>query len=347
MKPWLSVIVPVYNVEEYIDRCIKSLLNQTFKDFEIILVDDGSTDSSGVICDSYATKYERLIKVVHKKNGGLGSARNEGIKHAEGEYVDFVDSDDWMDRDSYKILNESCQKEGPDIVTYGYKKINNGTIVSKGVANFDEGFYSKKEITNLILPDSIAQEKAFNQVELPVQMSACMCLYKNSFLKENDLRFESERIVLNEDWLFSIKCLCRASSFMVVHKELYNYDTRECSLSMSFKPDSYQRKHNLYKRYKEELILTNNLNDITIQRLKNFWLESIYSCYIIELCAPTINKERILKMISDDEFRLELKKLNFKNCTIKGVIFKFIVKFRLHSLMKYMYMIKKKNMRIR
>ena len=96
MNPKLSIIVPVYNVEQYLDKCIKSILNQTFKDFELILVDDGSIDNSGEICDEYAKKDSR-VKVIHKKNGGLAAARNTGLIIARGDYVGFVDSDDWIE----------------------------------------------------------------------------------------------------------------------------------------------------------------------------------------------------------------------------------------------------------
>lgn len=346
MNPWLSIVVPVYNVEKYIDRCLESLIDQTFKDFEIILVDDGSTDSSGIICDYYEKKYEGFIKVVHKPNGGLGSARNEGIKYARGQYIDFVDSDDWMDNDAYEILHDVCGESTPDIVTYGYRKIYNGEIVSRGTACFNKGYYSKLEIKEVILPESIAHEKAFDQVELPVQLSACMCLYNKSFLNKHNLYFESERVVLNEDWLFNICCLCRAEGFFVVDKELYNYDTRSTSLSMSFKEDSYERKLNLYKRYKEELELTGNLNESTSYRLKNFWMESIYCCYIIELCAPKINKNRIRNMLKNESFRDELEKLKLNNCTLKGIVFKYIVKFKMYRLFRILYRIKKRNMRI-
>lgn len=347
MKPWISVIVPVYNVEKYIDRCVKSLLGQTFKNLEIILVDDGSVDSSGAKCDDYAVKHNEIIKVVHKKNGGLASARNEGMKYADGEYIAFVDSDDWMEEETYDILYKRVKNSNPDIITYGYRKIKDNKIISEGMAKFEEGFYSRNEIQNLILPDSIAEEKAFNQVNLPVQLSACMCIYKRSFLKKNKIYFESERIVLNEDWLFNICCLCRADSFQVIHEKLYNYDTRDTSLSMSFKNDSYERKCNLYKRYKEELELTGNFNDITTYRLKNFWLESIYCCYIIELCAPVINKSRIAKMFSDNEFRQELRNLNLQNSTLKGILFKYVVKFKFYLVVKLMYVVKKKSMRIK
>lgn len=341
MKPWISIVVPVYNVEDYLERCVESLLRQSFKNIEIILVDDGSTDSSGKKCDYFAKKYEN-INSVHKINGGLGSARNEGMKYVNGEYVAFVDSDDWMDEETYQILYKKSQKSIPDIISYGCKKIINNEVISEIVAKFDEKIYLKEDIENLILPDSIAQKQAFNQVSLPVQLSACMCVYKTSFLKKNDIHFESERVVLNEDWLFNICCLCRAESFLVVHRTFYNYDTREASLSMSFKADSYKRKRNLYKRYKEELETTGNLNSLIEQRLKIFWIESIYSCYIIELCAPRIDRQRIEEMFSDSEFKQEMKKLNLKNCSLKGIFFKYAVKYRLHFIFKIIYKLKKK-----
>ena len=341
MKPWISIIVPVYNVEKYLDRCLNSLINQTFKNLEIILVDDGSTDLSGKMCDEYAKKYLN-IKATHKINGGLASARNKGMEFVTGEYTAFVDSDDWIEKETYQILFERYKENHPDIITYGYQKINNDRIIIKESAHFPEGIYLKKEIQNSILPDSIAREKAFDQVRLPVQLSACMNIYKSSFLKENNLKFESERIVLSEDWLFNISCLCRAESFQVIHNIFYNYDTRGNSLSMSFKPDSYERKCNLYKRYKEEIEKTGNLNVITQLRLKNFWLEAIYGCYIIELNAINLNDRRINKMLEDEEFKKNLKDLNLKNCTLKGLIFKIIVKFKLNSMFQFIYKLKQK-----
>lgn len=114
MKPVISVIVPIYNVEKYLPRCIESILNQSFKEFELILVDDGSSDNSGKICDIYAEKDER-VKVIHKENGGVSSARNVGIKAVNGEYIGFVDPDDYIDREMYKNLYELCENNNCDI----------------------------------------------------------------------------------------------------------------------------------------------------------------------------------------------------------------------------------------
>ena len=104
--PSISIIVPVYKVEKYLDRCVESLVRQTFDDIEIILVDDGSPDKSGKMCDEWEKKDER-IRVIHKKNGGLSEARNYGIEAARGDYVAFIDSDDWIDDDMMEILSDN------------------------------------------------------------------------------------------------------------------------------------------------------------------------------------------------------------------------------------------------
>ena len=116
MRPKISVIVPVYNTEKYLDRCIQSILAQTYTDFELLLVDDGSTDSSGAICDKYAEQDSR-VRVFHKENGGVSSARNQGLDNAKGEWITFVDSDDWVDREFFNILSKSSK---PDILISYY-----------------------------------------------------------------------------------------------------------------------------------------------------------------------------------------------------------------------------------
>lgn len=341
MEPWFSIIVPVYNVESYLERCIQSLLGKNFADLEIILVDDGSTDTSGAICDRYSEQYVQ-ITTVHKTNGGLASARNAGLECARGKYIAFVDSDDWMDDNAYKIIYDSICHWTPDILSFGYRKIQSGEVSAQGYAAFPEGYYNEDGIRQQILPDSVAREKAFDQVDLPVQLSACMCVYKRSFLEEHGLRFESERIVLCEDWLFNIICQCRAGSMVILHQILYNYDTRETSLSRSYKPDSYERRQNLYRRYWEELEKTGNLNTKTKHRLHNFWMESVYLCYIIELNSPVWTREnsnRLITLCADERFLEYMKGLDASNCTLKGLIFRMIVRFKLHWFFRVVYKI--------
>ena len=131
MKDLISVIIPVYNVDKYLERCIDSVIVQTYSNLEIILVDDGSNDDSGIICDRYA-KFDDRIKVIHKKNGGVSSARNEGIKYCNGKYIGFVDSDDYIDSTMYEYLYNLLISNDADISCCDFFIINEG----KNIGNY-------------------------------------------------------------------------------------------------------------------------------------------------------------------------------------------------------------------
>lgn len=171
----ISVIVPVYNVEKYLKKCVQSVLDQDFKDFELILVDDGSTDNSGSICDDYALKDSR-IRVIHKKNGGLSDARNKGTDCAKGKYITYVDSDDYISKEYLKTLNNLVEKYSADIAITGIKtftdgnepKINNRNIycekVYSGIDALKNMLYQKDMDTSacsMLISESIARKHPF------------------------------------------------------------------------------------------------------------------------------------------------------------------------------------------
>ena len=153
-KPKISVIVPVYNVENYIDRCINSIINQTFEDLEIILVDDKSPDGSPQKCDEWG-KQDGRIKVIHKsRNEGLGFARNTGLEYAMGEYVTFVDSDDWIDLNMYSDLYSLCKQYNADIIYSGLKRINAKGEISL-LPHIDKfTVYEGNEISSILMFDT-------------------------------------------------------------------------------------------------------------------------------------------------------------------------------------------------
>ena len=136
--PMVSVIVPVYKVERYIRKCIDSILKQSFTDFELILVDDGSPDKCGKICDEYAAKDKR-IKVIHKKNGGLSDARNAGLDYATGGYICFIDSDDWIHKDLLKDNLERLVSENADVIIFNYVEVFKETSIERLVVKTDNG----------------------------------------------------------------------------------------------------------------------------------------------------------------------------------------------------------------
>ena len=160
-RPIISVVIPVYNVEAYIERCVNSVRNQTVENIEIILIDDGSPDQSPVLCDQYAEK-DRRVRVIHKKNGGLASARNRGITVATGKYIFFLDSDDWLEKDGLQQLYELAQKYQVDFVRYRAFRTEwpgmerNVPCRVETVREMQGGIYDRKRILQEIYPRLLA-----------------------------------------------------------------------------------------------------------------------------------------------------------------------------------------------
>lgn len=155
----ISIIVPVYNVEAYIHQCIKSIIEQSYKNLEIILVDDGSKDKSGKICDDYARKDKR-IKVIHKKNGGLSDSRNAGITVATGKYIAFVDSDDWIEKNMYEKMYNECEKFGADICICGFFREYKDKTISE--CNFGERVYDTESALEELIKGRVIKDHVQN-----------------------------------------------------------------------------------------------------------------------------------------------------------------------------------------
>ena len=155
----LTLIIPIYNIEQYLSQCLDSIINQTYKNIQIILVDDGSTDSSGRICDEYADKDSRII-VIHKENGGLVSARKAGLRKATGEYVVYVDGDDWIELNAIEHMVGTIERTKADIVLYDHYE-NTGESQIVVTNNVKEGLYDKGKLLRHIYPKMISTERFF------------------------------------------------------------------------------------------------------------------------------------------------------------------------------------------
>ena len=193
-KAKVSIIVPVYNVEKYIDRCLNSLVNQTLKETEIIIVNDNTPDNSMKICEEYA-KRDNRIKIYNKEqNEGLGLTRNYGIKKANGEYIAFVDSDDYVDNDFYEKLYNKIIKTNTDVCFAEYKRYTskNDIIVSK------IPFKNEIENTKYVLQNMLSLSKNKAKIN-SLEGSACQSIYKRSIIDENNIFFVSEREYIAED----------------------------------------------------------------------------------------------------------------------------------------------------
>lgn len=179
-KELISIIVPIYNVEKYLNKCVESILKQTYDNLEIILVDDGSLDNCGNICDEYAKKDSRII-VLHKTNGGLSDARNKGINIAKGKYIGFVDSDDYIDNDMFEILYNLCKNNNADISMISYKEIENEIIINENSNYTNKVFkYNNIEAIKELLKDEKIKNYAWNKlykkelfdgIEYPIKMA--------------------------------------------------------------------------------------------------------------------------------------------------------------------------------
>lgn len=213
--PKISIIVPIYNVEKYLDKCIKSILNQSFEDFELILVNDGSTDSCGVICDKYK-KLDGRITVIHKANGGLSSARNAGIDIARGEYIGFVDSDDYIHEKMYEILYNNAKKYNSDIVICKEKNVHEN---EENKSTYKINKFKVEQFNN------IEALKKLYEVRTTF-VYAWNKLYKRNLFR--DLRYPNGKIY--EDEFITPKLIYKATIITYVELELYFYLQRNGSI---------------------------------------------------------------------------------------------------------------------
>jgi len=224
---FFSVIVPVYKVEKYLKACVDSVLKQSFSDFELVLVDDGSPDNCPAICDSYKEKDSR-VKVVHECNGGLASARRAGIKEAVGEYVFNLDSDDLIENDTLECAyNKICETKC-DIVSFSYRWVKGEKTVNVTNDGLEEGFYDEKGIQQYIFP-RLLMDKNMNHVSYYLSGKAV----RRELLTPIQLSV-SESISLGEDLCCVVPCYLAAKSVYISKKEAYLYTVREDSLSKEF-----------------------------------------------------------------------------------------------------------------
>ena len=216
----ISIIIPVYNVEKYLRKCIDSVLEQTYKNIEVILVDDGSTDNCGKICDEYLLKDGR-IKVIHKENGGLSDARNKGIDASNGKYIMFVDSDDYVDKDMIKLLYNSLINSGADMSICRFVHVDEA-------GNVTNDFNESLPCENMILTSEHAL-RWFAVEYLPFFVISCCKLYKR-FLWDR-IRFPKGKI--NEDEFVSHEIFGECETITFVNRSLYYYLQRSGSIMSS------------------------------------------------------------------------------------------------------------------
>ncbi|MBE6091229.1 MAG: glycosyltransferase [Clostridium beijerinckii] len=260
-KDLISVIVPVYNVEKYLPQCIDSILNQTEKNLEIILVDDGSLDNSGKICDEFSKKDDRIV-VIHKKNNGLSSARNAGLEIAKGNYIGFVDSDDWLDKSMYEILLKLLKENNSDISCCDFFKTANSDGSIPHIDNEIINSYNNIESLNNFYNDLYTQTVvAWNK------------LYKRELFK--DISYPVGKI--HEDEGTTYKLYYKANKITYTNMPLYYYRITPNSITTS----KFNKKRlDIIDVYDEKVKFIKNINneDIYSKTLK-WYLFKLINCY--------------------------------------------------------------------
>ncbi|MGN4126114.1 glycosyltransferase family 2 protein [Lysinibacillus sphaericus] len=275
--PFLSIIVPIYNVEPYLRECIESILKQEFVDFELILVNDGSTDNCSVMCEKYAELDARVI-VIHKNNGGLVSARKAGLSVASGQYIGFVDSDDWIEVDMYKSLCDAARKFDVDIVicdiveNYPEQEVKRTQIVAPGL-------YGKDRMKQEVYPIMLFSGEYYQFGLFP---SVSNKLFKRVLIEKCQFEVD-DRIRLGEDVACTYPCLLEANSlFILEDKYLYHYRQIPSSMTASYDEKFFEKIMILWKRL-------NDLKRDAEQLVPNFGEQLHY--YFTYLVISAINNE--------------------------------------------------------
>ena len=306
--PKISVIIPVYNTEKYIEKCLESLAKQTMQDFEVIIVNDGSTDNSKKVIKDYMKNSNLDIKYLEKENGGLASARNYGIEHASGKYISFFDSDDYLDKDLYKNL-EKYMDEDIDLIKFKMKTVDEKeNVIEKldgpvfDVCTGEEGY--KKLCTTDKYMDP-----------------ACIYLYKRKFFVENNFKY---KLRYHEDFGLTSLIIIQAKTFVSTNVFGYNYLQTEESLSRGKDYKNIDRAKDMLAHYDNMMTLIDayyNISDETKDLVKRYYTNSVV------LKADTLkgeDKKRYIKEIKDRFMYRNIKPENLKQ-KVKRMLLKYNV----------------------
>lgn len=258
----ISVIIPVYNVENYLRECVDSVLNQTYQNFEIILVDDGSTDGSPTICDEYATSDER-IRVIHQSNGGLSVARNNGLQASSGDYVYFLDSDDWIEPSSLEVLLECAKERRAQVVFFDALSFEDGGKLC------DKQNYARKRCYG---DDSGIEILSRLQDEKDYHSAVPLLFMQRRFLEKNHLEFEPG--IVYEDMLFTFQAYCLANCAAHVNRKLYHRRYRSGSITSVKKSKKY---FNSSKIVYERVSAFTTANDFDCEATRRYIIRCAYN----------------------------------------------------------------------
>ncbi|WP_282937456.1 glycosyltransferase [Paenibacillus sp. RC67] len=335
MKPKVSIVVPIFNVEAYLGRCLDSLLSQTLGEIEIIAVNDGSTDASLHILQQFADKDQRIV-IIDKENGGVSSARNEGINIAQGEYIGFVDPDDWVDQEMYEVMYVEAIAENADIVMCTYFR-EFGTHSKEKVFPMPEKVcYQQHEVQDIMLRRLIGplNEEIANPEFLDAWGTVWSKLYRTESIRQNGLRFIDLQVVgTNEDSLFNIHAFYHIRKFVFINKPYYHYwRVNNTSVTSGYKPDLKEKWFSLYN-FIESFIADKQLpNEYSLALNNRICLNTLglgLNTISISNQAPAIMKIRKMgTILNDRRIKRSFEQFDTAYCSLVWRVFYSCAKFR-------------------
>ncbi len=345
----VSIIVPVYNVSKYLKQNFDSLINQTYKNIEIIFIDDGSTDDSGTICDSFQ-KQDSRIRVIHKQNEGLGLTRNVGISSAKGEYIMFLDADDFIDTKMVEILLNKIQETNSDVVYCGFNEYYNESNIVKRSSCFSGRSFTDDIFDNVIL--EMIGSPFDSKTDTRISMSSCMAIYSLDVIKKNNISFYSEREYISEDLIFQIALLKKCKKVTIIEDNLYYYRySNENSLTHKFNINDFERNKAVYYKVKE-LLINSSSKEEDKKKINNsinrFILARLRVCITKAYSYSKVNKDFdfndcVKLYINDDLIRKIIKQYPIFIKNVQQSIFNFFIRIKSIHMIKLLLWFKYKN----
>lgn len=334
MNDLVTVVIPVYNVKPYLRKCVKSVINQTYENLQILLIDDGSTDGSGTMCDKLGQEDSR-IQVIHKANSGLGLTRNVGIEKAKGRYITFVDSDDYLSTDLIAQLYQGVKKCESEVCIAGFTRTNN---------NGDILYQEKYREFNVTGSQRVSS--AFEKMlgSLPekhdsIKMSVWSNLYSTKIINEFKLRFVSERKIISEDIIWNAQYFSNINKVQFISAHGYFYRYNNNSLSQSYKSDRFSKIISLYQIL-QAIIKENSLSADALLRIQKQLFINVKSCIIQERQLKfTQQIKNIRKMVNNDVLTLALREYPVKRLALKQRIFVILLKNKSYNMISLLNLI--------
>ena len=329
INPKISIIVPVYNAESFLHMCVDSIINQTFKELEIILINDGSRDNSGMICDEYEKKHSNVV-VIHKKNGGNNSARKAGLAIARGKYVGFVDSDDWIVKDMYEYMYNKIVHYQCNLVTTGFI-INTDKNKELLRDNVQFGFHDIKSLQEIVFPNLICYNKQFSHFGIGPSMGNK--LFETDLVKTIICGVD-DKITMGEDAALVFSYIFKSTAIFCSERCFYNYRVNMNSVTHTLDPNLWIIQDSMIKVLRENGEKTKyDFSDQIDSFYANMTLNAFIKVLLFNQSSLIIRIKTIRKTVKEnisfDRIQAINKTLLYNNVPKKKFILLFCLKYRI------------------